>query len=108
MPYDWIDPHYGAIPQINREDAAQTDAEKAIAEERTRGLRVPGLRPGMLPHEEGAMRGAAPSDPRGLVFDDKALAPRPYTDEDMAAPKRAARDDDKPAAAERRSAEAKK
>lgn len=90
MPYDWIDAHRGAIPQANREDASMDDKEKAVAEERDRGLRVPGLTPGKLPHEEGAQRGMPASDPRGLVFDKDAVAPRPVSDDDYKRPARAA------------------
>lgn len=90
MPLDWIDAHRGAVPQINREDAGASKEMKAVAEERTRGLRVPGLTPGKLPHEEGAQRGMPASDPRGLVFDKDAVAPRPVSDDDYKRPARSA------------------
>jgi hypothetical protein len=97
-PYDWIDPHQGNAPQINREDAGLSDAEKAIAEDRSRALRVPGIKPGKLMDEPDAKRGVDASDPRGLVFDDDTGVLRPYSDEDFGGkPKRAAKSDDKPA-----------
>ncbi len=86
MPYDWIDPHRGNIPQINREDDAHTDAEKALDEERSRALRVPGIKPGMLMNEPDSARGLAPSDPRGLVFDHETGALRPISDDDYKKP----------------------
>ncbi len=86
MPYDWIDPHRGNIPQINREDAGMSDEEKALAEERSRALHVPGVKPGKLMSEPDAMRGVEPSDPRGLVFDHDTGALRPVSDDDYEKP----------------------
>jgi hypothetical protein len=101
MPYDWIEPHQGNIPQINAEKADQDDTEKAISEDRSRSLRVPGIKPGMLVGEEGAERGVAATDPRGLVFDHDTGVLRPISDDDYEKPRRASRsekdDDDKPA-----------
>ncbi len=102
MPYDWIDAHRGNIPQINREDADQTDEEKALAEERSRSLHVPGVKPGMLVGEEDAERGLAPSDPRGLVFDEKTGTTRPVTDDDFKPARKAKADDPHPHAAEKK------
>lgn len=89
MPYDWIDAHRGNIPQINREDADQSDADKAIAEDRARSLHVPGIKPGKLASEPDAARGApAAVDPRGLVFDEDGNL-RSVEDKDFEPPKRA-------------------
>ncbi len=97
MPYDWLDGHRGNIPQTSSEDAAATDEEKAIAEERSRSLRVPGVKPGMLMNEKDAARGLAPTDPRGLVFDDKTGALRPISDDDYTPSGKAKATADKPA-----------